>query len=112
MTAGPEQVLWVAVLQQALSDLASADTAIRQDAVFFLEGPNLPRVLDLAGIDREYAPRLRVLAVQPKATGTRLSGRDSFGGYKTEPPKGATPTLKALGIDKRVSQARRSFWPH
>lgn len=44
----------------------------------------------------------QMLAEMPKAKGTVLSGRDSFGGAQKEPPKN-TPTLAELGVTKKQS---------
>lgn len=71
-----ERDLWRAVLQQALSDLASPDPASRQDALRFFGGVRLLRVLELAGIDRDYVPKVRAKAW---ALASRFHGFSRFG---------------------------------
>ena len=44
-----------------------------------------------------------VLKAMPKATGTVLAGRDSFGATKMEAPENNAPTLAELGINYKTS---------
>ena len=44
-----------------------------------------------------------ILLATPKAQGTKLNGRDSFGGTNVSPPKNDAPTLDELGLTKRES---------
>ena len=69
------------------------DTA-RISAAAPARGPPLP------GGDGAHRRRLQAA---PKAGGTKLAGRDSFGGTKQEPPKDDDPTLAELGPSKSES---------
>lgn len=57
-------LLWQTVLWQAFQDLNEQDPKIRQNAVGFFRSPDLLKVLDYAGIDRNCAPLLRTRVLQ------------------------------------------------